>query len=181
MSERKDGYIPPQLPRNWEEQRQVLSIDLEDRNSIAVGFHSAVTGVLVNAGIPIFDSSFRAKSDESIKLKLQRKLLATPLVDLYGTRFIIDEANIDPATRAILEEFNPPVEYPWGTPSVIDHRKPEEGSRYTSSLYKAVHVYVPFGESKTQNIGEVQLLTPQWMKTADKTRNAYERRQERHS
>lgn len=182
MTENRCDYILPRLPETWNDQLKSLPQDIKERTRVTAIFHQEVNNILTEANIPIINSFYRAKTDESIQAKLSRRLLRNrnnPIADIYGTRFIVQESLINTAVQKILKHFEAPKKYPWGMLSVIDHRKPEIRSNNSSKHYKAVHIYVPFGKAGVKNIGDIQLLTPEWMKTANRTKRHYYKRQGR--
>jgi len=182
MIENRCDHMLPKLPETWNDQLKSLPQDIKERDRITAVFHQEVATVLTEKHISIINSFYRTKTEESIQNKLSRRLLRNrynPILDIYGTRFIIEESSIDLAAQEILKHFKTPKKYSWGMPSVVDHRKPEIRSYNSSKHYKAVHIYVPFIDTGVKNIGEIQLLTPEWMKTANRTKRHYYKRQGR--
>ncbi len=162
------------LPENWEEQRVALPCSMEQRTEITRKLHQDIKGLLISAGIDVHVSFYRAKSDASIEAKRLRRTYQR-IVDVYGTRFVLDEINMDRASKLIVHQYTVPeiTEFPY----VIDYRDSSVKQSWTSPTYKAVHVYFSFRGEEFFNIGEAQLLTPEWMKTANRTRRHFERRQ----
>jgi len=174
--------LPPprlRLPSTLQEQLEHVPFDPQERNALAEAFKSDIKVLLDSHGISIIEATSRGKSDESIQAKKRRKPLQhqnNPIVDIFGTRFVLHEDAIDEAVDLLKIAFNPPQVYPWGLESCLDHRTDDFKSKRSLPEYKAVHLYLPFGITETTNIGEVQLLTPEWKLIADETRPAYEER-----
>lgn len=166
--------VKPRLPDNWSEQEKTVPVDMRQRIRVAFKLYQDLADLLNLTGITIVSSSFRAKTDESIHAKQGRREYRR-IVDIYGTRFILGEADIDLAAMTIANHYSPSeiTEFPY----IIDFRDPKNKQQWTSPSYKAVHVYFPFGGGELYHIGEAQLLTPNWMKTANHTRRHFERRQ----
>lgn len=178
----------PKLPF-FHEQRPTIPVDMIERLAIVANLHLQISELLTNDGVTVLSSSYRAKTNESIRAKQRRRLLyhqSFPIVDVYGIRFIMDEQEIDRAADLIVAQYSPfnrlvsrqgldiaPMPYK------VDYRKPGARKYYTSPLYKAVHVYFPFEGDEYYHIGEAQLLTSDWLKTANRTRRHFERRQQR--
>lgn len=170
-----ESDIPkPKLPNDWNEQQETVPVNMDQRTSIAFKLHQDLVDLLTSTGIVIVSSSFRAKTDENIRVKQKRREYRR-IVDIYGTRFILAEPDIDLAAVTIADHYSPPeiTEFPY----LIDYRNPRNKQPWTSPSYKAVHVYFPFGGEEFYHIGEAQLLTPEWMRTANRTRRHFERRQ----
>ncbi len=164
----------PKLPADWNEQQKTVPVDTNQRTGIAFKLHHDLVDLLTSTGVVIISSTFRAKTDESIRTKQERRVYRR-IVDIYGTRFILAEPDIDLAATTIIGHYSPSeiTEFPY----IIDYRDSKNKQQWTSPSYKAVHVYFPFGEQEFYHIGEAQLLTPDWIKTANRTRRYFERRQ----
>ncbi|MBI4038777.1 hypothetical protein HY384_02360 [Candidatus Daviesbacteria bacterium] len=164
----------PRLPDNWGEQEKTVPGDMSQRTGVAFKLHQDIIDLLTSTGVVIISSSFRAKTDESIHAKYGRREYRR-IVDIYGARFILADADIDLAAITIANYYSSSeiTEFPY----IIDYRDPKNKQQWTSPSYKALHIYFPFGEEEFYHIGEAQLLTPEWMKTANRTRRYFERRQ----
>lgn len=179
MSKKEANYL---YPTTWQEQKLLLPTNQQDREKIALDLHNQVKEIYQTENISVIQSFYRAKSDLSIYQKLLRRKPLTrnyPIPDLYGSRFIINIDQINPGINIILSRFNPPEIYPWLLTSVIDHRNLKSKSIYSTKSYKAVHLYLPFQSNFNIHLGEIQLLTLDWLKSANRTRRHYEARQQR--
>lgn len=101
-----------------------------------------------------------------------------PENDLYGVRPIVLEGEVTVASDILKLHFNLPERYPWGLPSFLDYTQPEDQSSRSHAHYRAIHLYVPFcasvGSLNVEDIGEIQIMTPQWRRIAEDTRSYYE-------
>lgn len=171
-------------PENYNVQLHNLG-SMEERTAEALLLQHDIEEILNINNIQIIQSTSRAKSIESIWAKIHRRMsycMNDPLGDVYGVRIILNQDHIYLASKLLLEHFNAPKLFPWRLSSFVDYSQRGAKFRFPYSLpsYQAVHVYIPFGTGDIYKIGEVQLMTPDQLKNANRNRRYFERKQGRH-
>jgi hypothetical protein len=170
MSETEKQIEQFRYPKNLGEQVNSLLRSGRYNQEVLNDFYNEVNGIFIKNGIEVFSSESRLKfldprfSPDSI-----------PYSDIFGTRFIIPGHNIDESAQIIKEYYKSPDKFPWGVNSIRDFRKKKSNLPYSNPEYTAVHIKVPFGNQTIKDIGEIQLLTPEWKIIADESRAKYEK------
>ncbi|OGK38901.1 hypothetical protein A3F34_01995 [Candidatus Roizmanbacteria bacterium RIFCSPHIGHO2_12_FULL_44_10] len=173
----------PDIKRGLSDQLAHLP-DYETRQLIASGFFNAVTHLISHAEIPMIEFSFRAKTDERIRLKA-RYLKATrwtrPMFDIYAARVVVPDGYETDAVSAILDSFGADSRYKNPFPNYWQHRSGQRRSNRSVGLsdYSAWHVRVAFGGNLVvPHIGEIQIFNPTEFAFQEATRDEYEQRRD---
>ena len=179
--ESKENPFLLKIPRSSTLQIRELP-DFDHRVLLCRELYDEVLSVFETKGVRPMSSSYRAKTDESIRkyLDIRSRLRGyrseRPIFDIYGIRVIIrGEEEIANAIQTILDHFNPPAKYFGSIDSVVDYRNPRiRPFPFSDERYKAVHIRIPFGNNGVKNLGEIQLMTPEWYEMNKKTEIDYQ-------
>ena len=155
-----------------------ISNTVEERNLIASSLHDIILKDLTNSGFDILRSSFRGKSDESIRrCYLISSLTNHPdkvMWDEHGARFIFKtDDEIDEVINWAEAKYDPPKDYGGGyQPWMADYRKnrSEKRSPVMQSEYEAVHLRLVV----VGRLVEVQLVKDEQEIINEGTRVEYE-------
>lgn len=139
--------------------------------------YKSILELLIKNDIEVIDSSFRLKTGERMREKRAPGVSTAPLLDIYGTRFILkDKKSIDHAVKIIHKEYPTPHKFPW---EVRTYRK-ENYNEYSHPHYDSTKINILFKDPNSEEvkIAEIQLLTLEQEKIDRDTREYYEKNRE---
>lgn len=184
MTER-NFYIPVRMPEDVYEQLRYIP-DIKKRSEISKALFEGLSTLLTSNGAVIDWEKSGARPPKTISRiedKIIRRNSTDPARDIYGVRFVTEEADRAWFAKLIQSAYpSTPNEFPGGKPSVRDYRKPEIRSSHIERLnphmspqYSAMHINFVFQRegSDLLDIGEVQIMTSEEYEIYKKTRNGY--------
>lgn len=169
------------LPRNVFEQI-LLQPDQAEKNKKMENIFTQVQKTLVSHRISLYNqfSNCRVKSNEDIQEKTKRRGNDDPILDIYGLRFVVDDADKKRVIQVIKQNFLLTPELPRNKPNIRDYSDDTTRRLIIQNfnpnfgyIYTAIHINIFFGEGPVSDIAEIQIMNPKELTANQKQRHIY--------